>query len=55
MTKLIVSILILVNIILLYLLNKKKIKKFFFKSKINEVEVSQLHNIFQIEKICTNL
>jgi|TARA_Y100000294_G_C8283928_1_gene227953 hypothetical protein len=44
---LILSILILLNIFLLYLLNRKKIKKLFFKSKINEVDISELHKIFQ--------
>ena len=52
---LILSILILINIFLLYLLNKKKIKKLFFKSKINEVDISKLHKIFQTEKISLNL
>ena len=52
---LILSILILINIYFLYLLNKKKIKKLFFKSKINEVDIFKLHKIFQTEKISLNL
>ena len=52
---LILSILILLNIFLLYLLNRKKIKKLFFKSKINKVDISELHKIFQTEKISLNL
>ena len=52
---LILSILILSNIGLFYLLNRKKIKKLFFHSKIKEVDIKELHEIFQTEKISLNL
>ncbi len=55
MIKLLIIILIISNIILLYLPNRKKIKKLFYKSEINEVDIYQLHEIFKTEKISSNL
>ncbi len=55
MIVIIIFILIIVNIILLYFLNKKRIKKIFYKKKVEEVDVSDLHSIFQVNKINENL
>ena len=51
MSKLIILILILTNLILIYLLNKKKI----FKSKLTQASVQDLHEVFQTVKISSNL
>ena len=55
MSKLIILILILTNLILIYLLNKKKIKKKIFKSKLTQTSVQDLHEVFQTVKISSNL
>ena len=55
MIKIIISVSIILNIILIYFLNKKKIKKILFKSKIKEVDISEVHEIFESEKISLNL
>jgi len=55
MSKLIILILILTNLILIYLLNKKKIKKKIFKSKLTQASVQDLHEVFQTVKISSNL
>ena len=41
---------ILINIILFLTINKKKIKKFFYKSKLVEIDVTKLHNIFELKE-----
>jgi predicted O-methyltransferase YrrM len=51
----IILLLIISNIILIYFLNKKKIKLIFNKSKIEEKNISELHNIFKLKKINDNL
>ena len=38
--------LIFLNLFFIYFYNKKKIKNFFFKSKIKSVELEEVHNIF---------
>ena len=43
------------NIVLLYIINRKKIKNLIFKSKIPKVDVSKLNNIFEHKKISQNL
>ena len=55
MSDLIILILILVNLILIYFINRKKIKKKIFKSKITQVNLEDLHEIFQTNKISYNL
>ena len=55
MTKLIIIISIFLNIFLIYFLNKKKIKRLFFSSKIKKIDVTELHEIFQLNKISKNL
>ncbi len=46
---------ILINIILFLTINKKKIKKFFYKSKLVEIDVTKLHNIFELKEVTNNL
>ena len=46
---------IILNLILIYFLNKKKIKKFFYKNLIEEIEITKLHKIFQLNEITKNL
>ncbi len=55
MTKILIFFLLLLNLILLYLLNKKKIKNFFYKSKIQLVELDRVDEIFLNNKIDNNL
>jgi len=52
---LIIIFLISFNFLLLYLLNKKKIKKFFNKKIIKEIDISDVHEIFHLKKISKNL
>ena len=51
----IIFILLILNISLIYLLNKKKIKRFFFKTKIQEIDISDVHEIFDLKEISKNL
>ena len=55
MTKILIFFLLLLNLILLYFLNKKKIKNFFYKSKIQLVELDRVDEIFLNNKIDNNL
>ena len=55
MIKVIIVISIILNIILLFFINKKKIKKLIFKSKIKKVDIFEVDKIFQSEKISSNL
>ena len=53
MTKILIFSLFFLNLILFYFLNKKKIKNFFYKSKIQSVELDHVDQIFlnnQIDK-----
>ena len=52
---LIILCLVILNFCLLYLLNKKKIKKFFNKSKIQEIDITDVHEIFHLKEISKNL
>ena len=51
----IVFFLLILNFLLIYLLNKKKIKKFFNKSKIEEIDITDVHKIFHLKEIAKNL
>ena len=51
----IISFLLVLNFILLYLLNKKKIKKFFNKAIIQEIDITDVHEIFHLKEISKNL
>ena len=55
MIKIIVFLSIILNIFFLLFVNKKKIKSKIFKKKIKEVNVSEVHKIFESEKISSNL
>ena len=50
-----IILLIFFNIILLYLINRKKIKNLIFKSRIPKVDVSEINSIFELKKISQNL
>ena len=50
-----VALLILLNIFLIYLLNKKKIKNFIYKSKIKKIDITEIHEIFKLREISENL
>ena len=41
-----ITLLIIINLFLIYFFNKKKIKKFFFKQKIKSVNLSEVNEIF---------
>ena len=51
----IISFLLILNFILLYLLNKKKIKNFLYKTKIKEIDITDVHEIFHLKQISKNL
>ena len=53
--KLLIIISVFLNIMFLYYLNKKKIKNFIFRSKIEKIDVTDVHEIFKLNKISTNL
>tara|TARA_X000000368_G_C22878160_1_gene644060 strand:+ start:59 stop:844 length:786 start_codon:yes stop_codon:yes gene_type:complete len=55
MIKIIIFLSIILNIILIFFLNKKKIKKIIYKKKIKEIDISKVHEIFEFEKISSNL
>ena len=47
--------LLLLNILILAAYNKKKLKKYFYKSEIIEKDIIDLHPIFKLRKISKNL
>ena len=51
----IVVFLLILNFLLLYLLNKKKIKKFFNKAIIQVIDITDVHEIFHLKEISKNL
>jgi len=53
--KITLILLIILNLILIYFLNKKKIKKIIYKKKILTKDTSDLHEIFITKKISENL
>ena len=52
---LIIIFLLIFNFLLIYLLNKKKIKKFLNKSRIQEIDITDVHKIFHLKEISKNL
>jgi len=52
---LIIVFLLILNFSLLYLLNKKKIKKFLNKTRIQEIDITDVHEIFHLKEISKNL
>ena len=55
MISVLIILLIATNIITIYLLNKKEIKKYFAKSFIKSVNLEKVNKIFESEKISENL
>ena len=55
MISFIIILLIATNIITIYLLNRKEIKKYFAKSFIKSVNLEKVNKIFESEKISENL
>jgi len=55
MIKIIIVLSVILNIIFIFFLNKKKIKKIIFKKKIKEIDISKVHSIFESKKISPNL
>jgi len=51
----IIIFLLITNFLLIYLLNKKKIKKFFSKSIIQEIDITDIHKVFHLKEISKNL
>ena len=51
----IIFFLLILNFLLIYLLNKKKIKKFFNKTRIQEIDITDVHEIFHLKEISKNL
>ena len=43
------------NLILIYFLNKKKIRKFFYKSNIQIKDITKLHKYFELNNVSNNL
>jgi predicted O-methyltransferase YrrM len=54
-SSLIIVFLLILNFLLIYLLNKKKIKKFFNKTKVQEIDITDAHEIFHLKEISKNL
>jgi predicted O-methyltransferase YrrM len=53
--KILIIISILSNIVFLYYINKKKIKRFIFTSKIKKIDATDVHEIFKLNNISNNL
>ena len=52
---LIIIFLISLNFLLFFLLNKKKIKKFLYKTELQEIDITDVHEIFHLNEISKNL
>jgi len=50
-----VFILLILNILIFIAYNKKKLIKYFYKSKIQEKDITELHEIFKLKKISNDL
>ena len=46
---------IFLNILLIYFTNKRKIKNFFYTSKIKKIDITDVDDIFKLNKISNNL
>ena len=51
----IVIIVVISNLITIFFLYKKKIKNFLYKSKIKKIDITDIHEIFNLKKISKNL
>ena len=49
MNLLIIVFLLILNFSLIYFLKKKKIKKFFHKTRIQEIDITDVHEIFYLK------
>ena len=52
---LIIIFLIFLNFLLFFLLNKKKIKKFLYRAELQEIDITDVHEIFHLQEISKNL
>ena len=55
MNLLIIVFLLILNFLLVYFLKKKKIKNFFYKTRIQEIDITDVHDIFHLKEISKNL
>ena len=53
--KFLLLISIILNLLLIFSFNKKKIKRFLNKSKIKEIDVTDIHKSFELRNISSNL
>jgi len=53
--KIIIIISVVFNFIAIFFLNKKKIKNYFYKSKIKKIDITDAHEIFSLKQISNNL
>ena len=53
--KITIIISIILNFITIFILNKKKIKNYFYKSKIKKIDITEAHEIFNLKHISNNL
>ncbi len=51
----ILIIFIILNLIIIFFLYKKNIKNYFYKSKIKKIDVTKIHEIFNLKEISKNL
>ena len=50
-----IVILVISNLVTIFFLYKKKIKNFIFKSKIKKINITDIHEIFNLKEISKNL
>ena len=53
--KVIIVIIIISNLITIFFLYKKKIKNYLYKSKIKKIDITDIHEIFNLKEISKNL
>ena len=53
--KVIIIIIIISNLITIFFLYKKKIKNYLYKSKIKKIDITDIHEIFNLKEISKNL
>ena len=53
--KVIIIIIIISNLITIFFLYKKKIKNYLYKSKIKKIDITDVHEIFNLKEISKNL
>ena len=55
MTKVLISILLIINILLILIIKKKNIKNFIYKKKVKSIDIDKINKIFLNSKIDKNL